>query len=287
MFYCCDAGAAMDWQLAIEKNREALKRILIMLVAMAGLSELATSGSTGVAGGSTVRHPAHTVPRHLHRFMLRLLRPAEAAARRLIIVAARGRVVELAPARTPKPKMPLRNRSNGFGTGIVIRPGPLPDWARALAPKRSANLSLSLFDPLKRFGARRRYVKQSAVPHIRSFDDMRVPFFQPPRQPDPPPPSPDDLLDAGRLHRRIAAIGRALDDLPRQAKRLARWRARRDAAYERDAADHPPRRCAPTLPQGRVTVPLQANLAPRASSRCAPVARPGGAENPIIRCMTS
>jgi hypothetical protein len=63
--------AAMDWNAAIEKNREALKRVLTMLVAMAGL-----------AGGATL-------PRHLHRAVLRLLRPAEAAARRLVIVAAR------------------------------------------------------------------------------------------------------------------------------------------------------------------------------------------------------
>ena len=28
----------MDWNLAIEKNREALKRILAMLVAMAGIA---------------------------------------------------------------------------------------------------------------------------------------------------------------------------------------------------------------------------------------------------------
>ena len=88
--------------------------------------------------------------------MLRLLRPAEAAARRLIIVAARGLVVELSPPRlrAAKPK-PVLNRSNGFGTGVVIRPGPLPEWARALAPQRSSTLSFPLFDPLKRFGGRR------------------------------------------------------------------------------------------------------------------------------------
>ena len=117
--------------------------------------------------------------------MLRLLRPAEAAARRLIIIAARGLVVELSPPRlrAAKPK-PILNRSNGFGTGVVIRPGPLPEWARALAPKRSSTLSLPLFDPLKRFGGRR-YVKQRDVPRIRSFDDPRIGFFQPPRAPDP------------------------------------------------------------------------------------------------------
>ncbi len=145
-------------------------------------------------------------------------------------MAARGLVVELSPLRlrAAKPK-PVLNRSNGFGTGVLIRPGPLPEWARALAPKRSSSLSLPLFDPLKRFGGRRRSVKPSAMPRIRSFDDPRIGFFQQPRAPDPLPPSPDDLLDAGRIYRRLEAMASALDDLPCQAKRLARWQARRDA----------------------------------------------------------
>ena len=166
------AGGGHDngLELAIEKNREALKRIVTMLVAMVA------SANRGSAGGQftffpqvdapsqnpalaekSKLSPAPTLPRHLHRLVLRLLRPAEAAARRLIIVAARGLVVELAPQRprAAKPK-PILNRSNGFGTGVVIRPGPLPEWARALAPKRSSSLSLPLFDPLKRFGVRRR-----------------------------------------------------------------------------------------------------------------------------------
>ena len=44
------------------------------------------------------------------------------------------------------------------------------------------------------------------------------------------PPSPDDPLDAGRLGRRLAALSSALDDLPGQARRFARWKARRDRA---------------------------------------------------------
>ncbi len=180
----------MDWTLAIEKNREALRRVLAMLVAMVG------SANGGSAGGqftffpqvdapsqnpalaeksklSPASTPAPTLPRHLHRFVLRLLRPAEAATRRLIIVAARGLVVELAPPRlhAAKPK-PALNRSNGFGTGVVIRPGPLPEWARALAPKRSSRLAFPLFDPLKRFGGRR-YVKPSAMPRISLLDEPR------------------------------------------------------------------------------------------------------------------
>jgi hypothetical protein len=38
---------------------------------------------------------------------------------------------------------------------------------------------------------------------------------------------PDKLVSATRLSRRLAAIKAALEDLPRQAIRLARWQARR------------------------------------------------------------
>ena len=38
-------------------------------------------------------------------------------------------------------------------------------------------------------------------------------------------PSTDGTVNAGPLCRRLFAIMRALEDLPRQAKRLARWRA--------------------------------------------------------------
>ena len=55
----------MDWTARIEEHREALKGILAGLVAMVAL------------GGPT------TLPRHLHRAVLSLLRPAESAARRL------------------------------------------------------------------------------------------------------------------------------------------------------------------------------------------------------------
>jgi hypothetical protein len=46
----------------------------------------------------------------------------------------------------------------------------------------------------------------------------------------PPPPSPDDPINAARLSLRLAALAAALDDLPAHARRLARWKARRAAA---------------------------------------------------------
>ncbi len=99
----------MDWNAAIEKNREALKRILAALVAMAGLADCR----------------AGTLPRHLHRAVLRLLRPAESAARRLVIVAARGLVVTLPPPRQRKAMPALTILRNGVGTGILMPPGVL------------------------------------------------------------------------------------------------------------------------------------------------------------------
>src|SRR5690606_5903338 len=49
----------------------------------------------------------------------------------------------------------------------------------------------------------------------------------------PPPPSPDDPVSAARLKQRLAALAAALDDLPGQAMRFARWKARRDARLTR------------------------------------------------------
>ncbi|WP_353645239.1 hypothetical protein [Mesorhizobium sp. WSM2239] len=183
----------MDWNAAIEKNREALKRILATLVAMAAL-----------AGGATL-------PRHLHRAVLRLLRPAEAAARRLIIVTARGLVVALPQARPRKPKLKSLTWRDAGRAGV-------PAPSENLAPRA---LPLPLLDPLPRWGRRARPAA-SGVPRI------SVPGFT--RLFRVRPQSPDDPIDATRLASRLEALASALDDLPGQARRFARWRARRDAA---------------------------------------------------------
>jgi len=48
--------------------------------------------------------------------------------------------------------------------------------------------------------------------------------------PLPAPPSPEDYVSAAHLTRRIAALSKALDDLPGQARRFARLMASRKAA---------------------------------------------------------
>ncbi|MEQ1954090.1 hypothetical protein [Mesorhizobium sp. CN2-181] len=266
----------MDWNAAIEKNREALRQILAMLVAMAGLGAVVTPGDAaghdagaglgagepgaeqpgaggqffffprkGAAASRRARaeksklSPALTLPRRLHRAVLRLLRPAEAAARRLIIVAARGLVVTLPPLRPrkPKPKNP-EPLLRGFGIAVTLS---RDDLRRAAAARRAAEiraarpkrLSLPLLDPLRDpFRVQRRYQPAHSVPRI-LFPGVADPSSF------PRPPSPRDPINAERLALRLQALAAALDDLPGQARRFARWKARRDVvlARRREARD--------------------------------------------------
>ncbi len=204
----------MHLTAVIETHREALKRIVAGLVAMVG--GRFTFSPCG---------PAPTLPRRLHRTVLRLLRPAESAARRLVIVLARN-------------QPPLRDRAGAArearAASILPRAGkhrrpvaPAPVHAAGqLAGKAALRpLSFPLLDPLRlRFGRSRRTsaagVPRICIPGVTAL--LAVPARMPAR--------PEDPVDAGRLHRRLAALAGALDDLPVQAKRFARWQARRDRA---------------------------------------------------------
>jgi hypothetical protein len=244
----------MDWQLAIERNREALKRVLAGLVVLAGpdmrgrlthlLSPRAAQPALADMGQPSPHFPAPTLPRRLHRAVLRLLRPAESAARRLIVVAARalglglqGNAGETAvaagaepapPPRRPAPKSPAPALRR-LGIAVVVPPGVA---LAAPAPRRvSTTLLLPICDPPRSFALRRRTVPPHAAPRILSLDGQ-APHRLPPK------PAPGDAVDATRLLRRLAALGAALDDLPGQARRFVRWQARRarDLARERAKA---------------------------------------------------
>jgi hypothetical protein len=69
----------MDWAYAIERHRQPLLGIVATLYAMIGLTD----------DGRIER-----LSWPLYRAVLAVLRPAEAAVRRLIVVAARGLVVK-------------------------------------------------------------------------------------------------------------------------------------------------------------------------------------------------
>lgn len=181
----------IDWDSAVKRNSEALKGIIEALFAMLGLA-----GEVSEA----------RIPKPLHSAVLRLLRPAESAMRRLIVIAARGVLVKVAASR-PMPK------------GLKIEKG---DRIRLPA--------FQLFDTRKYFPElsqrRIRYTKNPPRIHFFPYDNL-VPLPRPVAEPAPPP---DGLVSATRLCRRLQALKSALDDLPRQARRMARWRVRREAA---------------------------------------------------------
>jgi hypothetical protein len=227
---------ALDWNFAIEKHREALKRVLATLVAMAGFPVLHAGEGAAVAGG--------TLPRHIHSALVALLRPAEAAARRLVIVAARGLVVKPTPPRPRKPAPPsIFLRRGERGTGIVLPRGfvPPPGFMKpaGFTPK-PPRPGFRLLDPLPRW---KRRVRQTAVPRI-SVPGFTTPFALAPRR----EPSPHDPIDAARLALRLKALGSVLDDLPRHARRFARWRAAGRAAVAQEKSGARPARFRRTWP---------------------------------------
>jgi hypothetical protein len=94
---------------------------------------------------------------------------------------------------------------------------------------RRDRLAFRLFDPRKRFAPSRREAGPRAVPRIRVIgrDPRVIALWAPPPVLSAPPPD-DGRIDARRLTLRLQAVKLALDDLPRQARRLVRLRARRE-----------------------------------------------------------
>ncbi len=177
----------MDWDRVIERNQAALIRIVAMLIAMVEM------------GTGTM---ALLLPPSLYRGVSRMLLPTESAVRRLIAIAARGLKVKPALIR-PMPK------------GLV------------LAAKGGGQIAFQLFDTRQRF-SRNSQRRSAANPRIHVFaDSPLIPLFQPRRLIESPILEPDGAVDATRLGRRLAAVRMALDNLPRQARRLVRWKARR------------------------------------------------------------
>ena len=181
-----------DWPLAIKRNSEALQRIIATLFAMAGIADGATSAS---------------LPHHLYRAILLVLRPAESAVRRLVIIAARGLVLKSRMSR-PAPA----------GFSVPPRKG------TAYVP------AFLLIDPLKRFTTGTPEFAAGPMPHIRSLDGYEPLIFG-----QRPQIEPDEDDSPEQIFRRLHALKGALDDLPRQARRLARWRARRDQSLKTNA----------------------------------------------------
>ena len=185
----------MDWPLAIDRNRTALMTIIMALITALGLS-----------GGGRLT----TLPHFLYHRALAIVRPAESALRRLIMLVAHDMTV-----RGVKLRAARRETLAGFLHSW--RTNPQPDDPRVPA--------FNLIDPLKSFGRE--------APALGGFG-----FATHSDAPDRTP------VPAASLGLRLLALKHALDNLPKQAKRLARWYRERDLAY----AQKQPHRYSPMRP---------------------------------------
>jgi hypothetical protein len=266
----------MDWQATIGRHHAALKRVVAAFAALVGV----TAGPRPGARAGVEPRPTHA--RQRHRALLRLVRPAEAAARRLVIVLAlalpaQGEPVDaVEPALTTPPSRPTRKRrhflpvqpeptsafpTSGVGTGIVLPAHWSASRPQPETPPRA--LRLPLTDPARRVRRVRRVVARD-LPRIWA-PGCSAPVRLPPRL----PPAPDDRLDATRLVLRIQALADALDDLPREAGRFRRWRVRhlaaiaeaRQAEAARGTAIHTAR-TARAAPRHRRVSPLRSGRPP-------------------------
>ncbi len=171
----------MDWTLGIDRQRDALVRMVAALLVLAG------DGSV--------------LPRHVRTGIWRVLRPAEAAFRRLVVVVKVVFKIE-AGARVSRAAPPIPRVS---GDAVARVP------------------AFALFDARKSFKPRSSVKGRKPVPRIRFFDEVQV--FEPVVV-----ISPDDTVSAAHLMRRLRALNAALGDVPKQARRLARWEAKRLSA---------------------------------------------------------
>jgi hypothetical protein len=189
------------------RHRDALAGIVAMLVAMIGLADGTVVERIGL--GVRLR-------------VLRILRPAEAAVRRLIYVAARG--VEAKPV-VRKPAAFFRGLANAS-----------PATARPSRPR------FQLSDPMVPM-MERPPVFRARVRWIAPIDPT-IPAFIATRR--SPVQKPDiDVVRAQSLVCRLRAIADALHNIPRQAKRLVRWTARRERIAEQRPVYTSPLRAGP------------------------------------------
>jgi hypothetical protein len=208
----------MDFKLAIEHNRAPLLVEILKLFAMIGLAE-----------GVTVER----ISRPLHREVLKILRTAESAVRRLIVTAARDIVVEYTPRPPAGPKKPKTSSGD--------KPKAKPKADGEAKPRRKRRPLFNLFDALRRVGHFFRKKKRRFEPRIRVLGDppdTRHRMYtdlgtrpEPPPAPPPPvveekAPIDDGMVSTANLIRRLLAVLDAVQDIQGHAMRLAHWEAR-------------------------------------------------------------
>jgi hypothetical protein len=199
----------MDWDEIIERNRERILAAIAPLLAVLGFDPRRRG----------------EMPRHFYRSLLILLRPAESAVRRLIIIAARGIVLKL-----------RLDASSAFPAGLAQR------LKMALEKDVERIPAFQLIDPLKRFAPQDfewREEEGKEEENAQILPRISVPGLFDPAFPQTEPafiPADDDPINTSALLRRIRSLKDALENLPRHARRLARWKARGELARGPDAA---------------------------------------------------
>jgi len=193
-----------DTDHIVEHNRLALLRVLTGLFAMAGLKP----GTESVS----------FLPRQVKFAILRVLRRAESAGRRLVFAKARRMEI---PAYIPRERREKKARSqSGARRGSTRIPQfQLIDPRKvleALYPNRQA-----------RRAARKRRTDTRLLFRFDSFDGQPACEAWSEAEPEL---SPDDPLNGVPLSRRLQALFHALSDLDKQAERMVREIAKRRAA---------------------------------------------------------
>jgi hypothetical protein len=197
-----------DYDRAILRQSRKLYKVFLSLSAMA---DLYTEGRIAVP-----------LPRATRNAILRLLRPAEAALCRLIVMVMHNMFAREGRAAPSWPQA-------GFGQGRL-------DALARRMPSFPAGLSLLGLKFLK--PSRRSSLLGPRA--VQSFDSASAPFLMRRLRnaavPSPRFParhaqsachkqSPDEPVSARALFKRLSALRHALQTLPHQARRLARWQA--------------------------------------------------------------
>lgn len=201
----------MEWVLVAGKYHKMLLPILATLFAIA---RIAPGERPELAPGARYDKYMTCLPRYVHRAVMMILEPAEAALRRLLVIVAHGHGWVFK----------VRTGAPGSGPGFFAKPD-----LKGLAGFPAFNM----FDPLPSFKS-------------------HAPFYEEGEEPPAPArPFPGSIPEGSRftpvsavsLWRRLNSLHLAARDLEKTARRYARWKARRGHARAHDLPCRPSRVC--------------------------------------------
>lgn len=164
----------------------------------------------GMRGGNVPER----LSRHAYHAICHVLKAAEAAVRRLIFLAARDLVISVRPSRAAPAGLPCVRDAQRLPAFNLIDP------LKQFDPASAEDISASLC-----------FISQNA-PTLSALSVLAAPTV------------PESLA----LCHRLLAIRDALENLPKQARRLARWQARHRLLLKRGPCRVTPFR--PGLPPG-------------------------------------